>query len=96
MNYKATKPKDRLNENNIVILVQNVEQANIISSDKNNIFCFVPDKEFHELPMTKRKDTDFVKDICRKQREDIIDSGWKYIIYQDFKELERLVKENIK
>ena len=36
-NYKAIKLKDCLNKNNVVILVQSVEQANIISNDKNNI-----------------------------------------------------------
>ena len=56
----------------------------------------MPDKEFHELSMEKRKDIDFVKDVCRKQREDIINSGWKYIIYNDFKELDLLIKEAIK
>ena len=96
MNYKAIKLKNHLNKNNVIILVQSVEQANIIFNDKNNIFCFVPDKEFHELTMEKRKDNDFVKEVCRKQREDIINSGWKYIIYNDFKELDLLIKEAIK
>ena len=40
MNYKATKIKNNLNHKNVIILVQSVEQANIISNNKNNIlFC---------------------------------------------------------
>ena len=45
--------------------------------------------------MEKRKDSDFVKDICRKQRKDIIESGWKYFSYNDFQELERLINKQI-
>ena len=37
MNYKATKIKNNLNQKNVIILVQSVEQANIISNNKNNI-----------------------------------------------------------
>ena len=95
MNYKATKIKNNLNQKDVIILVQSVEQANIISNNKNNIFCFVPSIELHELSMEKRKDSDFVKDICRKQRKDIIESGWKYFSYNDFQELERLINKQI-
>ena len=41
MNYKAIKLKDCLNKNDVVILVQSVEQANIISNDKNNILLIL-------------------------------------------------------
>ena len=96
MNYKAIKLKNNLNKNDVVILVQSVEQANIISDDKNNIFCFVPNKELHELTMINRKDSNFVKDICRKQRKEIIDSGWKYQCYNNFLELDILINDTIK
>ena len=96
MNYKALKLKNCINKNNDVILVQSLEQANIITDNKNNIYCFVPNEEFHEMTMEKRNDSNFVKDVCRKQRKDIIESGWKYKGYNSFKELEILINKIIK
>ena len=95
MNYKATKLKNELNKDNVVILVQSVEQANLISNDNNNIYCFVPSINLHESLMEKRKDSDFVKEVCRMQRKEIIGSGFKYYIYNDFKELQILIDKVI-
>ena len=95
MNYKATKLKNELNKDNVVILVQSVEKENIISNDNNNIYFFVPSINLHESLMEKRKDSDFVKEVCRMQRKEIIDSGFKYYIYNDFKELQILIDKVI-
>ena len=96
MNYKALKLKNSQIKQNSIILVQSIEQANIITNDKNTIFCFVHDKDFHEMIMDKRKDSNFVKEVCRMQRKDIIDSGWNYKCYNSFKELDILIDEIIK
>ena len=93
MNYKASKLKNSLKEENKIILVQSVDQAKIISENRKNIFCFVPSEELHESLMNSRNDTDYVKNICRNQRNDIIKSGWEYIIYNNFDELDKLIKK---
>ena len=96
MNYKAEKIKNNLKEiHNKIILVQSVEQSKIIlnNKNKNNIFCFVPSSELQESLMNNRNDSEFVKDVCRMQRNDIIKSGWDYMIYKDFDELDNLIKK---
>jgi hypothetical protein len=94
MNYKAEKIKNALNQiNNKIILVQSIEQSKIILNNPKNIFCFVPSLELHESLMSNRKDSDFVKSVCRMQRNDIINSGWEYVIYKDFDELDNLIKK---
>ena len=47
--------------------------------------------QFHESLMNNRKDSDYVKGICRKQRNDIINSGWNYMTYNSFDELKNLI-----
>ena len=91
MNYKAEKLKKDLKEENKIILVQSINQAKIILDNKNNIYCFVPSMQFHESLMNNRKDSDYVKGICRKQRNDIINSGWNYMTYNSFDELKNLI-----
>ena len=93
MNYKASKLKNSLKEENKIILVQSVNQAKIITNCMKNIFCFIPSVELHESLMINRNDTDYVKNICRKQRNDIIKSGWEYTIYNNFDELDILIKK---
>ena len=95
MNYKAIKLKKNLNKKDAVILVQSVEQAKIITNNKEKIFCFVPSVELHEFVMKKRKDNDFVKKVCRQQRKNIIESGSKYMVYNNFQELGKLINENL-
>ena len=95
MNYKAEKLKSNIKENNKIILVQSLNQAKIILNNKNIIFCFVPSLELHEFVMDKRKDNDFVKSVCRRQRIDIIDSGWDYKIYNNFNELYNFINDII-
>ena len=94
MNYKAEKLKNSLKEENKIILVQSVNQAKIILNNKKNIFCFVPSLELHELLMTNRNDSEYVKNVCRMQRSDIINSGWEYMVYNDFAELDKLIKKS--
>ena len=95
MNYKAIKLKNSLNNNNYdsIILVQSVEQANIINNDNKNIICFVPSEQLHESLMEKRKDSDFIKNVCRYQRKKIINSGLKFFCYYDFNEFEKLINQ---
>ena len=93
MNYKAEKLKKNFKEKDKIILVQSINQAKIILNDKNKIYCFVPSTQLHESLMSNRNDTDYVKAVCRKQRNDIINSGWDYMNYNTFEELEILIKK---
>ena len=93
MNYKAEKLKNELKEENKIILVQSINQAKIILNNKYNIYCFVSSILLQESLMNNRNDTDYVKEICRKQRNDIIKSGWDYKIYNNFDELKNLINK---
>ena len=94
MLLKANLCKQSLNKKDqpSVILVQSYEQANIITEDEKRVIGLVPSTELHEKSMTIRNDVDWVKDLCRKQRENIINSKRDFSEYNSFLELKQRIK----
>jgi len=94
--FKAKKCKFLLEQENAIILVQSLKQAEILTNNKNNIYCFVPSENLHNINMDRRQDSDYVKEICKKQRYDIVNSGYRYFEYNNYEILIELIKEKIK
>ncbi len=94
--FKAEKCKFLLELENAIILVQSLKQAEILTNNKNNIYCFVPSENLHNINMNRRQDSDYVREICKKQRNNIINSGNSYYEYENHQILIELIKEKIK